>query len=382
MNNTAQSFNAQKKPLFWPILWIFLFYPVGITWTFLRLHKNSKITGKTLGRNIFFTLIAFTTLSMIFGAFVGNDTNNEILLASKNTGTQVANQNNINQIKLPVIEKKFIFTIESYYDAYENAANELKKSSLRNNRKNMLSNLIENNPKSWIGKIEDMGTTGQGNAYLSITLLHSNITFSTNNNEFSEALSSHTLIPLSSSLFKKISDLKKGDIVEFSGTFFTSHQDYLKEQSITEDGSMTEPDFLFRFTKVEIANNLEKPNYISKFTLNNNSPGIDQNKSTWNQKSTSTENLIEAQSPKITASTNNQYSASANLRSNAEKQSPIKLSHKHNADQTIYNATTTKRHFKTGDCTKYVTKTFIGGKIQKIAGRACLEADGSWHIEY
>ena len=77
MNNTAQSFNAQEKPLFWPILWIFLFYPIGIIWTFLRIHKNSKITGKTLGRNIFFTLVAFATLLMIFGAFIGNDTNNE-----------------------------------------------------------------------------------------------------------------------------------------------------------------------------------------------------------------------------------------------------------------------------------------------------------------
>jgi hypothetical protein len=44
--------------------------------------------------------------------------------------------------------------------------------------------------------------------------------------------------------------MEKGDPVKFSGTFVRDEADCIKEGSLTQNGSMTEPEFIFRFSRV------------------------------------------------------------------------------------------------------------------------------------
>jgi hypothetical protein len=72
------------------------------------------------------------------------------------------------------------------------------------------------------------------------------------NNGLSD-IADKTLIPVNTPLFNAISDLKEGISVKVSGQFVAGEQDYIGEQSLTENGSMTEPEFSVHFTKVEKA---------------------------------------------------------------------------------------------------------------------------------
>ena len=51
-------------------------------------------------------------------------------------------------------------------------------------------------------------------------------------------------------LFAAVVKLLVDQKVRFSGSFWPSPSDRLRETSLTTEGSMSEPDFLFRFTAV------------------------------------------------------------------------------------------------------------------------------------
>jgi hypothetical protein len=42
--------------------------------------------------------------------------------------------------------------------------------------------------------------------------------------------------------------MKIGDMVRFSGGFFEDRDDCFREASVTFDGSLTKPEFIFRFS--------------------------------------------------------------------------------------------------------------------------------------
>jgi hypothetical protein len=72
---------------------------------------------------------------------------------------------------------------------------------------------------------------------------------STWNNAISD-YSDKTLIDPDTQLFKSLAAMKKGDIVRFSGSFFPSNVDCLREQSLTLAGSMKSPVFTMRFASI------------------------------------------------------------------------------------------------------------------------------------
>jgi hypothetical protein len=59
-----------------------------------------------------------------------------------------------------------------------------------------------------------------------------------------------TLIPHGSALYDQVAKLAVGTTVIFSGIFGPGDRDYLEEMSMTEEGSMTDPEFLFKFTNI------------------------------------------------------------------------------------------------------------------------------------
>ena len=162
--------------------------------------------------------------------------------------------------KLPPTEIAFINTVEQMKSKYESAPNELKKSAIRTERAKLIATALNNSKKvdGWIGVISKMETNHDGNAILSVKLESSEIELKTWNNALSD-LSDNTLIAQASPLYNTIAEMKVGQQVNFYGKFFAGDRDFIKESSVREGGSMTEPEFIFNFSKVRLNDSDSKP---------------------------------------------------------------------------------------------------------------------------
>jgi len=156
-------------------------------------------------------------------------------------------------IQVPPQQKAFTDAVTPFIDKYGAAPNELKKSALRSDRKTAIANVFNETLEftDWIGTIKTMETTSEGNAHLEISLYGAAIQIENNNNEVSAALGDKTLIPKGSELFNAIANLAVGTQVKVSGIFQKGRLDFIEELSLTEEGSMTDPAFAVKFTKVE-----------------------------------------------------------------------------------------------------------------------------------
>lgn len=148
-------------------------------------------------------------------------------------------------IKYGDFQQGFMLIVRDYAKKYKEAENDLQKSALVNERIKAFEKL-NGSPrqiKGWYGVLEKMGTTGDGQAYISIRLTPNILAVSTWNNSFSDGRDK-TLIPQTSPMYKKLSAMKVGNFVKFSGR--------LKHPTnFLEEGKMTTPDFLFIFSDIE-----------------------------------------------------------------------------------------------------------------------------------
>jgi hypothetical protein len=151
---------------------------------------------------------------------------------------------------MPEEQRQFVTIVGSYEPQYKAAANELQKSALRTKRKSDLEkSSISKDVSGWVGVLSGLETTSDGKAIITVQLQNSPITLKTWNNGFSD--SGHgTLISHGSGMYDKLSKFKEGDFVRFSGSLFLDDKDYFRELSMTEEGSMTEPEFLFKFAEI------------------------------------------------------------------------------------------------------------------------------------
>ena len=144
-------------------------------------------------------------------------------------------------IPLPSEQANFSAIIDSMYNVYTVQPNELKKSPVKKAR-NSLFEEIKFNRKvtNWIGKLDRMSTSSSGNASINIKLIGSRAEV-------------HTLgdIELNSDLFNDIASLSEGDTIVISGSFIREYSEYLYESSVTESGSMSNPEFYFKFKSIE-----------------------------------------------------------------------------------------------------------------------------------
>lgn len=154
------------------------------------------------------------------------------------------------KVVMPADQDYFILTVEKYVAGFRQAKNELQQSALRDQRKNEISKIIsERAVSSWVGRINKLETNTEGKAILSIRI-SPDIEVKTWNNAFSD-INASTLISKDSSLYNNLFELSRGQRVEFSGSFFSSQADYVEETSMTIQGSMTNPEFLFKFKSVK-----------------------------------------------------------------------------------------------------------------------------------
>jgi len=150
-----------------------------------------------------------------------------------------------NSVEAPADQVQFTTIVQKYADLYREAPNELKKSTVARKRLDELGTIKADprNLKSWVGIIEKLGTSSDGDAYLQIAGLVDGLTFGTWNNSLSD-YQDKTLIKNGTPLYEVLSEMQEGDVVKFSGSL-------LKPKNLTEEGKMTTPEFLFHFKAVE-----------------------------------------------------------------------------------------------------------------------------------
>jgi hypothetical protein len=155
-------------------------------------------------------------------------------------------------IPLPSEESDLLSVLSVFRSRYEDAPNEFQKSTIRKERARELARIVpDHSAVDWIGTVSRLQTTSEGDGVLILKAYGNTwITIGTWNNSLSD-LRSGTLIPASSPLYEQAANLFVGQIVKFSGRFGSSGLDFLQESSLTEAGSMNEPEFIFTFTSVE-----------------------------------------------------------------------------------------------------------------------------------
>lgn len=137
---------------------------------------------------------------------------------------------------------------------YENGQNDFQKGAARPRRASRICSLIKDpNISNWSGVVEELSSNSSGYGVLKIRI-SPHITIGTTNNSFSDSIGSQkTLIYPSDPVFSQVSNLSVGQKIVFSGIFSMSNDDCIAETSITQSGSMEDPDFEMKFTEVRPA---------------------------------------------------------------------------------------------------------------------------------
>ncbi len=164
---------------------------------------------------------------------------------------KLVEQEAVQQIALPEKQDLFNGSIEQFIAPYQSASNELKKSAYRSQRGNAIKGTLgaQLSIADWVGIISETGTTSEGKAFVTVSSGSSEIKIKTWNNAFSD-IGDQTLIDQSSPIYKSLMEMSNGDRVIFSGRFIREGQDFIKEASVTENGSMSNPEFIFKFSKI------------------------------------------------------------------------------------------------------------------------------------
>ena len=153
------------------------------------------------------------------------------------------------ELPLPADEGAFIQSVQQAKVAFHAAANEMAQGGARAQRRaEICKSLTSPVISEWIGQIEELSSNSDGKGVLYVSIAP-DVRIETWNNDLSD-VEYHTLIDPASKLFAEVSRMKVGDQVSFSGRFFPSEVDCVEEHSMSLDGSMTDPEFVFRFTSV------------------------------------------------------------------------------------------------------------------------------------
>lgn len=151
---------------------------------------------------------------------------------------------------LPADEARFVAIIAASQAAYRSAANEMAAGGVRADRQAKLCATMKFlKTDGWVGRVATLTSSNDGKGVLEIAIADK-VSVGTYKDTFSDG-DLHTTIEPKSDLFKAASALKVGDAVVFSGAFFRDAADCVKETSLTLDGSMDEPEFLFRFSSIK-----------------------------------------------------------------------------------------------------------------------------------
>ncbi|MGY6246195.1 hypothetical protein ACXIUS_01440 [Bosea thiooxidans] len=152
--------------------------------------------------------------------------------------------------QMPSDQQAFVGIISRSQQAYDAAPNDLAKGAERLARKSALCGIgLGPAVSGWIGQVSDLSSNNDGFGVIKISVSR-NAKVGTWNNSFSD-ISTNTLIKPQTPLHEQSLKLATGDIVRFDGQLFSGGSDCFREMSVTQAGSMQEPAFAFRFSRIE-----------------------------------------------------------------------------------------------------------------------------------
>ena len=150
-------------------------------------------------------------------------------------------------------EDQFLAIIDQASAAYDAGSNDMAKGAARPARAHSICNAATGVQASeWRGTVETLSSNNEGKGVLTVRL-SPRATVSTTNNALSDSMGMHTLIDPSSDVFRAATALHEGQAVIFSGSFAQNDKDCFEEMSMTQEGSMHDPEFLFAFSSVRAA---------------------------------------------------------------------------------------------------------------------------------
>ncbi|WP_189469775.1 hypothetical protein [Litchfieldella qijiaojingensis] len=145
--------------------------------------------------------------------------------------------------EMPANQRNFLAVMADAAAQYDEAPNELVQSRIDRERKVASREFVGEGGlvTNWVGILETLGTNGDGNAIVTIRG-NDQVVFKTWNNALSD-MEAKTLIPHDSDLYVALAELSEGTAVTFSGRL-------RDEGSMTERGSVMEPEFIVRFSSI------------------------------------------------------------------------------------------------------------------------------------
>jgi hypothetical protein len=142
-------------------------------------------------------------------------------------------------------QREFHKGLKSFPVEYRQAGNEIKKSEVyrrANIWKRGFGQRLRYAVRSWEGAITDISTDqGGGRASVSIVC---------ETQGFRVYYKSGLRLERGSPLYKAVREMNEGDRVVFSGKFIPDEERGLREESLTERGSLSEPEFLLDFEEI------------------------------------------------------------------------------------------------------------------------------------
>jgi hypothetical protein len=147
-------------------------------------------------------------------------------------------------------QDQFVAAVVAAREAYRAGANDMAKGAARPARAKAICNtLIGPTVQNWTGRVATLSSNGDGLGVLSVQI-GPDVWVTTWNNAISD-YADKTLISPNSNVFSKAVALTVGQYVVFSGRFIADLRvDCVRERSVTIDGSMTSPEYIFRFSDI------------------------------------------------------------------------------------------------------------------------------------
>lgn len=151
-------------------------------------------------------------------------------------------------------QQELIDTVARFSDAYAGAISSLERAALRSERATALRELFHPDYRAtgYTGTIQRFGTAPNGSAYVSIALDGTDaVTARTWSTELAD-VTDQTLVAPGTAVFDTLMSLRVGQRVAFTGRFVPEPEgpDGLREASVSDVGSMSEPEFLVRLDRV------------------------------------------------------------------------------------------------------------------------------------